>query len=413
MRTLFFNPESIVTVNTSGKNVKAGKEQNEISPLFGYSILCKDGIILEFVKNELAGEIEVDRTYDLSGKTILPGLIDCHTHTVFAGSRADEFKEKIAGVDYEDIARRGGGILSTVNSVRKANVEELYNIAKPRVEYFISQGVTTLEIKSGYGLSFEDEVKLLETVKLLKSHFPIDIVATFLGAHTFPPEYKNNREGYLQLLIDKMLPYISENNLAEYCDAFCEATAFSAEETDRIFSAASKLGFLLKLHTEQFNNIGGIPLAVKHNCTSVDHLEVFNDVQVADLQETGIVSVLLPGVSFFLNYGYAPARKLISANIPVALSTDFNPGSSHISNINLIMSLAAIKMRMTVEETISAVTINAAKAINREKISGSIEIGKNADFAVFDTQNYADIVYHVGKNLNVMTVKSGNVIYSL
>ncbi|GJQ63846.1 MAG: imidazolonepropionase [Melioribacteraceae bacterium] len=411
MRTLYFNPASIVTVDTFSKNVKSGRSQNELSPLYGKSLLCKDGLLVEIMDNAEAAECEVDRTYDLSGKTVLPGLVDCHTHTVFAGSRADEFREKIAGVDYEDIARRGGGILSTVNSVRKSTVEELVEIASERVEYFISQGITTLEIKSGYGLSFEDEVKLLKAVKILKDKFPIDIVSTFLGAHTFPPEFKDNRADYLDLIINKMLPYIAENNLAEYCDAFCEATAFTADEVDKIFSVASNLGFKLKLHSEQFNQVGGIDVAVKHKCTSVDHLEVFTQDQINLLKGNNIVSVLLPGVSFFLNYGYAPARTLIENDIPVALSTDYNPGSSHIANLNLVMSLAALKMKMTVEETISAVTINAAKAISREQSAGSIEVGKNADFAVFNTDNYSDIVYNVAKNLNIMTVKNGEVIY--
>ncbi|MCW9066564.1 MAG: imidazolonepropionase, partial [Ignavibacteriaceae bacterium] len=281
------------------------------------------------------------------------------------------------------------------------------------IENFISQGITTLEIKSGYGLNFENERKLLQVINFLNEIYPIDIIPTFLGAHTFPPEFKNDHRAYIDEIINKMIPHFAEQNLAEFCDGFCEATAFSANEIDEIFSAANMNGLKLKLHTEQFNSIGGLNVALKHNAVSVDHLEVIKVEDIPILSKSDTVTVLLPGVSFFLNHTYAPARKLIEQNAIVALATDYNPGSSHISSLSLIMSLAALKMNMTIEETISAVTINAAKALCREKSIGSIEIGKKADIAVFDTSDYSDIAYSVGSNLNCMTIKDGKVVYNI
>ncbi len=411
MQTLLFNPASIVTVNTSGKNFKRGKELSDIGCLHEHSIVIEEDLIKDIIPISSVDKNKFEKIIDATGKTVLPGLVECHTHTAFAGSRADEFRQKLSGVGYEEIAKRGGGINTTVQAVRSSSFEELVKLIKPRVENFISQGITTLEIKSGYGLNFENERKLLQVINYLNEIYPIEIVPTFLGAHTFPKEFKNNRQGYVDEIINKMIPHFAEQTLAEFCDGFCEATAFSAKEIDEIFSAAVKNGLKLKLHTEQFNAIGGLEVALNHNAVSVDHLEVIKDEDIPKLSKTETVAVLLPGVSFFLNHQYAPARKLIEQNAIVALATDFNPGSSNISSLSLIMSIAALKMKMTIEETISAVTINAAKALCREKTIGSIEIGKKADFAVLNTPDYADIVYSIGNNLNCMTIKNGIVIY--
>ncbi|HRP94525.1 MAG TPA: imidazolonepropionase, partial [Ignavibacteriaceae bacterium] len=295
--------------------------------------------------------------------------------------------------------------------VRNSSLTELVELMKPRVQEFIAQGVTTLEIKSGYGLDFENEIKLLHAIKIINEIFPIDIVSTFLGAHTFPVEFKEDHSAYVDLLINKMIPHITKNNLAEFCDGFCESTAFTSKQIDRIFTAAANAGLKLKLHTEQFNNVGGLDVALKHNATSVDHLEVLSEKDFLNFSTTETVAVLLPGVSLFLDYQFAPARMLIENNAIIALATDYNPGSSHILNLHLIMSLAAIKMKMKIEEIINAVTINSAKALNREKIVGSIEIGKNADFAVFNTEDYSDIIYNVGRNLLSHTIKSGEIVF--
>jgi len=413
MKTILYNPAVIVTVNTSGKNFKQGKELSDIGCLYEHSLVIEDDTIKDLVQTSSVDKKKFDKIIDATQKTILPGLVECHTHTAFAGSRADEFRQKLSGVGYEEIAKKGGGINTTVKAVRSSSFEELVNVIKPRIENFISQGVTTLEIKSGYGLNFENERKLLQVINFLNEIYPIDIIPTFLGAHTFPPEYKNDHQAYLDEIIKKMIPHFAEQKLAEFCDGFCEATAFSANEIDEIFSTAIKHGLKIKLHTEQFNSIGGLDVALKHNSISVDHLEVVKDNDIRKLSSSDTVAVLLPGVSFFLNYTYAPARILIEQNAIVALATDYNPGSSHISSLSLIMSIAALKMKMTIEETISAVTINSAKALCREKNIGSIEIGKKADFAVFDTLDYSDIVYSIGRNLNCLTIKNGKVAYQI
>lgn len=411
MKKLLFNPASVITVNTSGKNYKRGKELSEIGCLDNHSIVIEDDLIKDIVSTASIDKKNFDEVIDLTGKTVLPGLVECHTHTAFAGSRADEFRQKLRGIGYEEIAKKGGGINTTVTAVRSSSFEELVNIIKPRIDHFISQGITTLEIKSGYGLNFENERKLLQVINFLDEIYPIDIIPTFLGAHTFPKEHKENHQAYVEEITEKMIPHFAEQKLAEFCDGFCESTAFSANEMDEIFTTAKSYGLKLKLHTDQFNSIGGLDIALKHKAISVDHLEVIKDEDVPKLGQSETVAVLLPGVSFFLNHQFAPARKLIDQNAIVALATDYNPGSSHISSLSLIMSIAALKMKMTIEETISAVTINSAKALCREKSIGSIEIGKKADFAVLNTTDYADIVYSIGSNLNCMTIKAGNVIY--
>ncbi|MBU1098950.1 MAG: imidazolonepropionase [Bacteroidetes bacterium] len=413
MITILKEPSQIITVDTKGKNYKRGKQLKNISLLENHSIVVEDDIIKDIIPNSSVKKNVNKTIINLNGKVVLPGLIEAHTHAAFAGSRANEFKMRLQGKGYEEIAKAGGGINFTVKAVRESSFDDLVELVKPRISYFISRGVTTLEIKSGYGLSYYDEIKLLQVINHLNSINKIDIVPTFLGAHTFPPEYKNDHEKYIEIINNTMIPFIAENKLAVFCDAFCESTAFSAEQVDRIFTAAVENGLKIKLHTEQFNIIGGLDVALKHNATSADHLEVAGDAEVAKIAKSETVAVLLPGVSFFLDYDYAPARKLINENAIVALATDFNPGSSHIADLNLIMSLASLKMGMSIEETISAVTINAAKALDVEKNVGSIEIGKKADFAIFDTNEYSDIVYSVGRNLNCMTIKNGEVIYEV
>jgi imidazolonepropionase len=411
MLKILKDPSQIVTVNTKGKNYKRGNELNEVDVLTDHSIITEDDLIKDILPTKSIKNESGYHVIRVKDKTILPGFVECHTHTVFTGSRANEFRLKLKGISYEEIARGGGGINTTVNAVRNSSFEELVKAAMPRIHNFISQGVTTIEIKSGYGLDFENEIKLLKVINYLRQVFPIDIVTTFLGAHTYPTEYKNDHEGYIDLIINNMLPFIGENKLADFCDVFCELTAFSSEEADRILRKALEVGLKIKLHTEQFNNIGGMETALKYNAISVEHLEMIKEEQIRLLETSETTAVLLPGVSYFLDYQYAPARKLIERNTIVALATDYNPGSSNISNISFIMSLAAIKMKMSIEEIISAYTINAAKALDVNVQTGSIEIGKKADFSVLDTKEYSDLVYCTGSNLNMMTIKNGDIIY--
>jgi len=411
MKILFKNPSQIITCNTEGKNYKRGKEMNQLDVLNEHSILVEDGSIKGFIPNNKVSRRKFDKIIDCENKIILPGLIECHTHTAYAGSRATEFKQILSGADYEEIAKKGGGIRTTVEAVRNSSFEELIDIISPRIQYFIKQGITSLEIKSGYGLSFYDEIKLLQVINHLNKINKIDIYPTFLGAHTFPAEYKNDHSKYIEMIKNEMIPFIAEKKMAVFCDAFCESTAFSVGEIDSIFEMAVKSGLKIKLHTEQFNRIGGLELALKYNAISADHLEVLLENQIPLISESETVAVLLPGVSFFLGYDYAPARKLIENNAIVALATDYNPGSSHISNLNLIMSIASLQMKLSVEETISAVTINSAKALDINDKVGSLELGKKADFAIFDAKDYSEIVYQVGKNILSMTVKEGEIIY--
>ncbi|MCF6268152.1 MAG: imidazolonepropionase [Melioribacteraceae bacterium] len=411
MVTLLKQPKQIITIDSNGKNHKRGSEMNDIGLLENHSLLIENGKIKKIIENSSIAKSNFDNEIDLIDKIILPGLIECHTHTAFAGSRSEEFRLKLQGIDYEEIAKKGGGITNTMRAVRKSSFDELIEIIKPRIDYFISQGITTLEIKSGYGLSFYDEIKLLQVIKELNKIYSIDIVPTFLGAHTFPPEYKNDNAKYIDMITSELIPYVSKNKLAYFCDVFCETTAFSAEQTEAIFNVAADNGLKLKLHTEQFNSIGGLEVALKMNAVSADHLEVLKKEQIDLFAESETTAVLLPGVSFFLDYDYAPARELIDANAIVALATDYNPGSSHISNFQLIMSLAALKMGMTIEEILTAVTLNAAYALDLSETLGSIEVGKNADFSIFAASDYSELVYNIGKNLNIMTIKKGEIIY--
>lgn len=411
MKTLIKNPSQIVSVNTKCKNRKRGKDLADLGLILDHSLLIENDTIKDFIPNSKIEKIKCDIKIDAENKIILPGLIECHTHAAFAGSRANEFLKRLNGATYEEIAASGGGIISTVKAVRGSSFDDLVKLLQPRINNFISQGVTTLEIKSGYGLSFYDEIKLLQVINHYKTHSPINIVPTFLGAHSYPPEYKNDHKGYLKLITDELLPFIKQNKLAEHIDAFCEKSAFSALDIDFIFTKAVDLGYQLRLHTEQFNNVGGLDVALNHKALSVDHLEVIDEKDIPKLASSDTVGVLLPGVSFFLDYNYAPARKLIDAGAVIALSTDFNPGSSNIQNLHFIMSLAALKLKMTAAEIISAVTINAAAAMNIQEKTGSIEIGKKADVAIFDTCDYNDIFYNIGKNLNSITISNGKIVY--
>ncbi|MDX1699199.1 MAG: imidazolonepropionase [Melioribacteraceae bacterium] len=411
MNTLLLNPSQIVTIDTNGKHEKRGEEMNSVSPLSDHSVSIDNGTINGFIPNKNVDKKKYDNVIDLSNKILLPGLIECHTHSVFAGSRHEEFNMRLNGKSYEEIALSGGGINSTVKSVRESSFEELFLGTKPKINRFIEQGVTTLEIKSGYGLSFYDEIKLLEVIKELNDNYAIDIIATFLGAHTYPPEYQNDKSKYLEVITKEMIPYVKDNSLAEWCDGFCEATAFSVNAMEQIFEAALNSKMKLKLHTDQFNSMGGIELALRMNAKSVDHLEVLNVNDILELSKSDTVSVLLPGVSYSLKYNYAPARSLIDSNCAVALATDFNPGSSHINNIGFIWSLAAFEMGMKTNEIISAYTINSAKALDISDYTGSLEVGKSADFAVFDVDDLSELFYDFSNNRNVMTIKKGEIIY--
>jgi imidazolonepropionase len=391
---------------------KKGKGQSDIGLIKNGNVFIDNGKI-EFTGNSLSLKKFLKNkniSYEIidgKNKTVMPGFIDSHTHLVFAGSRSDEYEMRIKGSSYEEIAKAGGGISSTVKNVRKESKDVLIKLAEKRLKNFIKYGTTTLEAKSGYGLDFKNEIKMLEVINELneKNKYNIDILPTFLGAHSVPKEITKNE--YIDLICYQLIPYIAKNKLAKFQDVFCEKNYFDAKETERILSTGAKFGLIPKLHSDQFNSIGGVDVAIKLNAISIDHLEVLKSNDIKKLKNKNIIATLLPGASYFLDVPYQPARELINNNVPVALATDFNPGSCMTENLQIIMSLASLKLKMSAEEIINAVTINAAYALFMQNKIGSIEKGKQADVLIFDFPSYKDLIYHFAVNQIENVFKKG------
>lgn len=358
--------------------------------------------------------VEADETIDANGSLLTPGLIDPHTHLVFYGTREDEFEMRIQGKSYMEIAEAGGGIRKSVRMLREATEDDLVEHSLPFLESMLSHGTTTVEVKSGYGLSLKDELKSLRAIKRLNETSKIDIVPTFLGAHEFPDEYRDKREKYLDTVINEMIPAVAGEGLAEFCDIFTEEGVFTVEESERVLRAAADAGLGLKLHAEEFEAIGGAQLAGKLSAISADHLVAIDDDGIESLKEGDVTPVLLPGTTFFLGSDtYAPARKMIDAGLKPAIATDFNPGSSMTESLQIILTIACLKLKMTPIEAFEGVTLNAAKALNRSDSVGSLEPGMNADIVIWNADNHKQIPYHYGVN-NVRTViKGGEVVYSV
>lgn len=334
---------------------------------------------------------------DAGGRVVLPGFVDAHTHPVFAGTRAGEFEERSKGATYQEIAARGGGIQSTVRATREASLDNLVAAGKRYANWFLRTGTTTVEAKSGYGLTVEDELKILRAIKRLNSESPLRCVPTFLGAHDIPPEYMSRREKYVSLLVEEMLPRVAEEKLAEYCDVFCEAKVFTAEESWRILSAARCQGFGLRIHADQLSLSGGAKLAAELNTVTADHLEHTDSEGIAALRSAGVQPVLLPGSVYALGSSrYPAAREMIEKGLAVVLATDFNPGSSPTPSMTMVHSIASTHMRMTPAESITASTINAAYSLNRGEQIGSLEPGKLADFVIHDADDYRELAYFFG-----------------
>jgi imidazolonepropionase len=410
MDLIIENARQVIACNTGGGRFLSGIHQQELSLCENTSIYVENGLIAFIGKKVPKGLIsKAHKKIDARNKVIMPGFIDSHTHLVFAGDRVNEYSMRLQGKTYEQISKAGGGIVNTVSAVRKASKENLIKIALKRIGRFIEFGVTTLEAKSGYGLDTKNEMKMLEIIKELNEKSKIEILPTFLGAHAVPKEM--TKKDYIDLIIYEMIPLVMEKKLAKYIDVFCEKNYFTAEETDKIFKQGIKFGFIPKLHTNQFNSIGGIETAIRNKAISVEHLEVLTNKEIKLLQGKEIVACVLPGVSYFLDIHFAPARKMIDNGVPVAISTDFNPGSCMSENIQLMMSLAVHEMKMTIEETINAVTINAAAALGISKEKGSIEIGKQADLLIFDMPDYRHLIYHFGVNVIEKVIKRGKIIY--
>ncbi|MFN8323034.1 MAG: imidazolonepropionase [Chitinophagales bacterium] len=379
MRSLLIrNIQSLFGIREAKVKMVCGAEMKALPGIENAFLLLEDGLIKSFGKNEDA-PVRADEVIDASGRLVLPAWCDSHTHIVYAGSRENEFADKINGLSYEEIASNGGGILNSAKRLAEATEDELFDSAWLRLEEMKSYGTGAAEIKSGYGLTIEGELKMLRVIRKLKEHSDLRIKATFLGAHAFPTEYKENHDGYVDLMIRRMIPQIAGEGLADFIDVFCEQNYFSVEETDRILAAGVKYGLQPKVHVNQFNVIGGVQVSVKHGARSVDHLELVSEEDIATLKNSSAMPVALPGCSLFIKIPYTPARNIIDAGLPLALATDFNPGSAPSGNMNLVNSLACIYMNMTPEEVMNASTLNGAYAMNLEDELGSITVGKRGN----------------------------------
>ncbi len=403
--------KSLAGIRETGVCLVRGAEMKTLHSIENAFLLIENGVIKNFGRNDDAPE-RADEVIDATGKFVLPAWCDSHTHIVYAGSRESEFVDKINGLSYEEIAARGGGILNSAKRLAETSEEELFESAWQRLEGMRSNGTGAVEIKSGYGLSYEGELKMLRVIRKLKEKSSLTIKATFLGAHAYPAQFKTNHEGYLKILLEELLPIIADEGLADFIDVFCEENYFSAAETDRILEAGVKHGLQPKVHVNQFNILGGVGVSVKHNALSVDHLEHISDEDIVALKTVvGLptnnmtMPVALPGCSLFLKIPYTPARKIIDAGLPLALATDFNPGSAPSGNMNLVNSLACINMSMTPEEVINASTLNGAYAMNVEEELGSITLGKKANLIITKpVSSLAMLPYSFGDNPVARTI---------
>lgn len=406
------NIKQLVTVASGGKPWKTGVEMRDLDVRENSSVLIENGTIraIGSAKDLEKKTVRDAEILDASDRVALPGFVDSHTHLVFAGTRENEFAMRAEGRSYQEIAEQGGGILSTVNATRQAAKRDLKKLAAKRLDDLLQHGTTTVEIKSGYGLDPDSEVKMLEVINdLAKEHYST-VVATFLGAHAFPPEYKSNPEAYIDLICERMLPYVAKRKLAEFCDVFCDRGYFSVEQSRKILNVAMSLGMKAKVHAEELGPSGGAALAAELRAVSADHLEHIDRDGIEKLKKSGVVAALLPGVSFFLNHGYAPARTLIDSGVPVALASDFNPGSCMSFSIPLMMTIACTHMNMSPEEAITSCTLNGAAALGLSANIGSIEVGKEADIILYDIPNYHHLAYHFGANHVATVIKHGTML---
>lgn len=411
MGIIIKNIDCLVTCEGSYRKKKEEMKDAKIIE-DGYVVMKEDKIIAvgsgEGYKDYIA---EGDTIIDGRGKTVTPGLIDPHTHVVYAGSRERELPLKLNKVGYIEILKMGGGILSTVENTRKASVEELAGEARKRLDIMLNHGTTTVESKSGYGLDLESEEKILKVNQLLNESHPIDIVSTFMGAHAIPKEYKENRQEFIRIINEEMIPYISEHKLAEFVDCFCEEGVFTTEECKNILKIGRQHGLKLKIHADEVESVKGAELAGELKATTAEHLIAASDEGIKALADNDVVAVLLPSTAFYLMLGkYARAREMIDKGVAVALATDCNPGTSPTESLQNVMTFACFGMRMFPEEIINAMTINAACAIDREHSVGSIEQGKKADIAIFNSKNLNYLIYHFGINSVDKVIKNGKIV---
>ena len=400
MTKLFINIKELIQVRDVTIKKVSGKEMNNLPTIKNAFLLIDNELIKSFGTMEELQDFDVDQTIDCTDKMILPSWCDSHTHIVYAGNREQEFIDRINGLSYEEIAENGGGILNSAKKLQETSEDDLYKQSLKRVKEVINLGTGALEIKSGYGLTIDSELKMLRVINRLKKNLPIPIRATFLGAHAIPNEFKKDKDGYLDLIINQMLPRISEDRLADFIDVFCEIGYFNLKDTQRILAAGKKYGLISKVHVNQFNSIGGVKVSVNNDALTVDHLEVLTDDDLKSLKNSKTMPVALPTCSYFLSIPYTPARKIIDSDLPLAIATDYNPGSSPSGNMNFVVATACIKMKMTPEEAINASTINGAFAMNLSNEVGNISIGKLANFFITkEIPSYGFIPYNFGDSV--------------
>lgn len=411
MITLITNIKELLQVRETPVSKVSGAEMAILPTIKNAFLIIKNNLIVDFGSMENLPEIKADKIIDAKGRVVLPAWCDSHTHIVYAGNREQEFVDRINGFTYEEIANRGGGILNSAKKLNETSEEEIYEQSKVRLEEVMHLGTGAVEIKSGYGLTVEGELKMLRVIKKLAENYPVSIKATFLGAHAFPLHYKENKAGYIDEIITQMLPEIAKNKLADYIDVFCESGYFSVAETEKIIQAGIDFGLKPKIHVNQFNSIGGIQAGVKFKALSVDHLEIMNPEDIEALKNTETMPVTLPSCSYFLSIPYTPAREIINAGLPIALATDFNPGSTPSGNMNFVVATACIKMKMTPEEAINAATINGAYAMGISETHGSITKGKKANLIISKPiSSYYQIPYAFGSNLIESVLVEGKIL---
>ena len=411
MKTLITNIKELVQVRETSIDKVSGADMKILPTLKNAFLLIENDLIADFGVMKNLPEINTDKTIDASGKIVLPSWCDSHTHIVYAGNREQEFVARINGASYEEIATNGGGILNSAKKLQEISEEELYQQSSKRLEEVMQLGTGAVEIKSGYGLTLDAELKMLRVIKKLKENYPIEIKATFLGAHAIPKEFNQDSAAYVGFVIETILPKVAEENLAEFIDVFCETGYFTVDDTDKLLTAAKGFGLIPKIHVNQFTAIGGVQIGVKHNALSVDHLEIMRDEDIESLKNSDTMPVALPLCSHFLSIPYTPARKLIDTGLPLALATDFNPGSTPSGNMNQVISEACIKMKMTPEEAINAATINGAYAMNVQDTHGSITKGKKANLIITkEIPSIGFLPYAFGSNTIDLVLVDGKVI---
>lgn len=399
MKTLFINIKELLQVREHGIVKVSGTDMKFLPTIKNAWLLTEEGKIKDFGVMDSCPNVEVDQKINAYGKILLPSWVDPHTHLVYSGNREQEFIDRINGLSYEQIASQGGGIINSAIKLQQTSEEELYQQSEQRLIEIIKMGTGAVEIKSGYGLTKEAELKMLRVIHRLKQNYPIAIKSTFLGLHALPPEFKNNKRGYVDKVIHDMLPKVVERGLADYIDVFCEKGYFSPEDTERILKAGEKYGLKGKIHVNQFHTIGGIQVAIAHKSKSVDHLEIMLEEDIDCLKNTETMPTALPSCSLFLSIPYTPARKMIDAGLSLALATDYNPGSTPSGNMNLVVSLACIKMNLTPEEAINAATLNSAYAMDLSSTHGSITKGKVANLILTENiPSYGFLPYSFGNN---------------